>query len=363
MTPALRVIAPGLMTTVQDLGRPGYQRLGIPVSGALDRMSLCAANAIVGNPAEMGALEIAYQGPTLLVAADSVRVAYAGASTTLDVAHGETATATRGQHFAPLQSVRLRQGQVLRIGGLSGGAVGYLAVEGGFDIAPVLGSQSTYARAGLGGLAGRPLQHGDLLPLRLAQAEEREERMLPALDLGPPPSFRVVLGPQDDHFTDKGKRTLLESVYTVSRASDRMGMRLDGPTLEHGPKGSNIVSDGIAPGSIQVPGNGQPIVLLADRQTTGGYPKIATVISADIPALGRLMPGARVSFQSVTIDDAEAARHQLASRLASFADHTVPVRCIAAIDQTALLGANLVSGMVNAHDINIDDTVLGPPDT
>ena len=360
MTPALRVIAPGLMTTVQDLGRPGYQHLGIPVSGALDTVSLCAANSIVGNPPRTGALEIAYQGPTLLVVADSVRVAFAGPGTALDVIAGETALT--GRRIAPLQSALLRQGQVLRVGGLSGSAVGYLAVEGGFDIAPVLGSQSTYTRAGLGGLAGRALRQGDLIPLRQTRAEDREERMLPSLDLAPPKQFRVVLGPQDDYFTERGKRTLLESVYTVSQASDRMGMRLEGPTLEHGSKGNNIVSDGIAPGSIQVPGNGQPIVLLADRQTTGGYPKIATVISADIPALGRLTPGARVTFQSVTIDDAETARRQLASRLASFADHTVPVRRMAAIDQTALLGANLVSGMVNAHDFNIDDTLWGPPD-
>jgi allophanate hydrolase subunit 2 len=140
MTPALRVIAPGLMTTLQDLGRPGYQRLGIPVSGALDRVALCAANAIVGNAAGTGALEVAYQGPTLVVETDSVRVAFAGPGTTLEVSDGE---APAGGRLAPLQSIRLHRGQVLRIGVLSGGAVGYLAVEGGFDIAPVLGSQST----------------------------------------------------------------------------------------------------------------------------------------------------------------------------------------------------------------------------
>jgi allophanate hydrolase subunit 2 len=210
-------------------------------------------------------------------------------------------------------------------------------------------------------LAGRALRPGDLLPLRLAQAEEREERMLPTLDLAPPKRFRIVLGPQDDHFTEKGKRTLLESVYIVSRASDRMGMRLDGPALEHGPKGNNIVSDGIAPGSIQVPGNGQPIVLLADRQTTGGYPKIATVISADIPALGRLAPGAKVAFEAVSIEDAEAAGRRLASSLAALADHTVPVRPMAAVDETALLGANLVSGAVSAHDIPMDAALWGEP--
>jgi biotin-dependent carboxylase-like uncharacterized protein len=349
MRPALRVVAPGLMTTVQDLGRPGYQRLGIPVSGALDSVSLRAANLIVGNPPALGALEIAYQGPTLLVEADSVRVAYAGTSAAIDILAGEGAS-NGGQRLAPLQSALLRKGQRLRVGALAGGAVGYLAVEGGFDIAPVLGSQSTYARAGLGGLEGRALRAGDLLPLRQARAELREERMLPSLDLAPPRRFRVVLGPQDDYFSAQGQRTLLEGTYTVSPASDRMGMRLEGPVLEHSAKGNNIVSDGIAPGSIQVPGNGLPIVLLADRQTTGGYPKIATVISADIPALGRLTPGAKVAFEAVTADAAEAACRVLASRLAAMAEDIVPVRRAAAIDEAALLGTNLVSGMVNAHD-------------
>ncbi|HEY1246797.1 MAG TPA: biotin-dependent carboxyltransferase family protein, partial [Hyphomicrobiaceae bacterium] len=279
MNPALRVLAPGLMTTLQDLGRPGYQHLGIPVSGALDRVGLCAANAIVGNPPGAGALEIAYQGPALVVEADSVRLAFAGGPVAAEVLPDQGAAS--GQPVPLLSSVRLRRGEVLRIGALAGVAVCYLAAEGGFDAAPVLGSQSTYARAGLGGFAGRALRTGDLLPLRRAQAEEREEAMLPSLDVAPPRRIRVVLGPQDDYFTEQGKRTLLESTFTVSPASDRMGMRLEGPALEHS-RGSNIVSDGIAPGSIQVPGNGLPIILLADRQTTGGYPKIATVISADL---------------------------------------------------------------------------------
>ena len=361
MKPALKVLAPGLMTTVQDFGRPGYQRLGIPVSGALDPVSLRAVNLVLGNPPGMGALEIAYQGPTLLVEADSVRVALAGSISPVDILSGEGASGD--QQIPPLQSVRLRNGQVLRVGGLSGIAIGYLAVEGGFNIAPALGSQSTYARAGLGGFAGRALRAGDLLPLRQARAVERDECMLSSLDRALPKRFRVVLGPQDDYFTDQGKRTLLESTYAVSPASDRMGMRLEGPTLEHGPKGYNIVSDGIAPGSIQVPGNGLPIVLLADRQTTGGYPKVATVISADLPALGRLAPGAKVAFEAVTINAAEAAHRQLASSLAAMPDLIVAVRRAATVDEAALLGSHLVSGMISAHDINTPEAPWNPPDS
>jgi biotin-dependent carboxylase-like uncharacterized protein len=347
MTPALRVVAPGLMTTLQDLGRRGYQSLGIPVSGALDAVGLAAANALVGNAPGTGALEIAHLGPTLLVDADSVRVAFAGRAAAAEVLPGEGAS--RGRGLAPLQSLRLERGEVLRIGSLAGSALGYLAVEGGFDAAPVLGSQSTYARAGLGGFAGRALLAGDLLPLRQAGAEEREEGMLPSLDLALPGRIRVVLGPQDDRFSERGKRTLLEATFRVSTASDRMGMRLEGPALEHA-DGFNIVSDGIAPGSIQVPGNGLPIVLLADRQTTGGYPKIATVIAADLPALGRLAPGASIAFAAVSIAEAEAAHRHHAAMLAALPQQVVAARGGDAIDTAALLGSNLVSGVVSAHD-------------
>lgn len=345
MKPLLKVVASGLMTTLQDLGRHGYQRLGIPVSGALDGVSLRAANLLAGNSPGTGALEIAYQGPTLAVEAESIRVAYAGGTAAIEILSGEDASS--GVRLQPLQSARLRKGQILRIGALSGSAIGYLAVEGGFGVAPALGSQSTLARAGLGGLEGRPLRAGDILPLKLERAEDRQERILPSLMLAPPSHIRVILGPQDDYFSNEGKRTLLESVYTVSPASDRMGMRLAGPALEHA-RGYNIVSDGTAPGAIQVPGNGLPIVLLADRQTTGGYPKIATVISADMPALGRLMPGAKVAFKAVDVAAAEAAHRQHRADLDAIADSIVGVR--AAIDAAKLLESNLVSGMIDAHD-------------
>jgi biotin-dependent carboxylase-like uncharacterized protein len=348
MTAALRVVAPGLMTTLQDLGRPGYQHLGVPVSGALDHVSLRTANLLAGNPPGMGALEIAYQGPTLSVEVESVRIALAaGGQAPIDIISPDGGGARR---LAVCESARLLRGQTLKIGALSGSAILYLAVEGGFGIAPVMGSQSTLTRGGIGGFEGRALRAGDVLPLRQPAAAEREEAMLPPLDRAPPPRIRVVLGPQDDHFTSAGLRTLLESPYTISRASDRMGMRLEGPTLEHSRKGANIISDGIAPGSIQVPGNGLPIVLLADRQTTGGYPKVATVISADMPALGRMTPGAKVAFQAVDIEAAEAAARRLAADIEAMAAQIVPVRRGPAIDPTKLMGENLISGTVDARE-------------
>ena len=347
MTAALRVVAPGLMTTVQDLGRPGYQRLGVPVSGALDPLSFRAANLLVDNGAGVGALEIAYQGPTLSVDADSVRIAIAGGHAPIDILKpsGEVS-----RSLAPFQSGRLVGGEVVRMGALTGSAVAYLAVEGGFDIAPVLGSQSTLTRAAIGGFKGRALQAADVLPLKHAAAAERDERILAALDLAPRKRVRIVLGPQDDHFTSAGLRTLLTSTYTVSRATDRMGMRLEGPPLEHSSKGYDIVSDGIALGSIQVPGNGLPIILLADRQTTGGYAKIATVVSADIPTLGRLAPGASIAFEAVGIEVAEAAARRLARDIAAMAASVASVRRPSDIDWRRLMAENLVSGVVSARE-------------
>jgi biotin-dependent carboxylase-like uncharacterized protein len=351
MTAALRVLAPGLMTTLQDLGRPGYQHFGVPVSGALDHVSLRTANLLVGNAAGVGALEIAYQGPTLRIEVDSVRIAVAGGRAAIDIFPIDS-EGTAGRRLAPYESARLLRGEVLRIGALAGSAVAYLAVQGGFDIAPVLGSQSTLIRVAIGGFEGRALRAGDILPLKQGAAAERNEMVLPPIDLGLRGHVRVVLGPQDDHFTRAGLRTLLGNAYTVSQASDRMGMRLDGPPLEHSSKGYNIVSDGTAHGSIQVPGNGLPIVLLADRQTTGGYPKIATVISADIPVLGRLTPGAKIAFEAVDIEAAEAAARQLAADIETMAGHIAPVRREPAIDPTRLMGENLVSGVVSARQGN-----------
>ena len=348
MTAALRVLAPGLATTLQDLGRQGYQHIGVPVSGALDHPSLRAANLLVGNAAGVGALEIAYQGPTLKVEAESVRIALAGGRASIEILSSEGNGAV--SRAAPYESIRLSKGQVVRIGTLSGSAVAYLAVEGGFDIAPVLGSQSTLMRAAIGGFEGRALKAGDVLPLKQGTAVVREEVTLPPTQFAPPSRVRVVLGPQDDYFTPAGLRTLLESTYEVSQASDRMGMRLEGPALEHSRKGYNIVSDGIALGSIQVPGNGLPIILLADRQTTGGYPKIATVISADVPALGRLTPGAKITFAVVGVEEAEAAARQLASDIAAEATRLLPVRRAATIDVARLMGENLVSGVVSARE-------------
>jgi biotin-dependent carboxylase-like uncharacterized protein len=312
MNAALHVVAASSIAMLQDLGRGGQQRFGVPVSGALDTVSLRIANAVAGNPDGTAALEMFYRGPTLEVAAESVRVAAIGAAL-------EVVTAGASRSVPAGESVRLARGDRVTVGPCETSLVAYLAVEGGFALPADLGSLSTFARAGLGGIDGRHVKKGDVLPLAAATASRRPERRAPEWDLAPPARARVVFGPQDDHFTESAKQTFVESAYTVSRQSDRMGMRLEGPQLEHA-KGFNIASDGTAPGSIQVPGNGLPIVLLADRPTTGGYPKIATVASADVPALGRLRPGATIRFEAISVEDAEAARRELEARFAALRD-------------------------------------------
>jgi biotin-dependent carboxylase-like uncharacterized protein len=345
MTPALRVLAPGLLTTVQDLGRPGYQHLGIPVSGALDPVSLRAANVLLGNPPGTAALEVACLGPTLAVDADDARIAIVGAQAAVDIL--PDAASASGRRVEIMRSITLRRGEVVRIGALSGGTVLYVAVEGGFAIEPVLGSVSTCLRGGFGGWQGRALATGDRLPLRRPRASERADVQFDGLDLSPPARFRAVPGPQSDHFSDGDLALFFAGDYIVGAGSSRMGLRLSGPTIGHA-RGFDIVSDAIAPGSIQVPGSGQPIVLLADRQTTGGYPKIATVISADLPALGRLAVGAKLAFAPVTLEAASAARKELCDEIESLGRKIVPLRRTRGEVAARLRDCNLISGAVDA---------------
>jgi len=302
MSAALKIIAPGPHTTLQGTRRIGYQDSGIPASGPLDAISLRLANALVGNPPETPGLELLLQGPMCEVAAESVRIALVGCSASIEVRSGQARAVPAGR------SVRLTRGEVFRIGPLIDSACACLAVEGGLDVAPVLGSVSTYVRGAIGGLHGRRLRKGDSLPLARAAASARDERALAQpLDPGFDQPIRVVLGPQADHFTDRGVAMLLSALYTVSPQADRMGFRLDGPAIEHA-NDYNIVSDGVVSGSIQVPGTGRPIVLMADNQTTGGYPKIATVISADLPVVGRRRPGRTIRFVAVEVREAERLR-------------------------------------------------------
>ena len=346
MTAALKVVRPGLFDTLQDRGRIGYMALGMPTAGAMDRIGLALANALAGNPAGTAGLEIGVMGPDLLVEADSVRVALTGP---LSPALIEAPDAPP----KPIESDRshlLKRGQVLRVGMIEGSSTAYLAVAGGFALPAFMGSLSTYARAGVGGFEGRKLQANDSLPIKLDHAPPGEERKLAApFDYGHGP-VRVVWGPQEDSFSEQGRATFIGSDYRVSKEADRMGIRFEGPTIEHAVAvekgGADIISDGIGPGAIQVPGAGLPIVLLADRQTVGGYPKIATVASVDLPRLGRLLPGQTVRFTAITVEEAEKLRRDQEARLARAIADFQPARPAGGVDLARLYEENLIDGVV-----------------
>ena len=339
MSTGLEVITPGLMTSVQDRGRFGFQALGISVSGALDPDGFDLANALAGNEAGTGALEIRMLGPTLEVTAESVTVALAGTGAGIEVMSPER------EMISACRSVTFRKGQVFRIGAIGDSAVCYLAVHGGFDLPDVYGSQSTCMSAGFGGFHGRILEKGDCLPLRKAAAESVSQRILrrpPEPDSSP--VIRVIAGPQDDYFSAAGIETFFGTGYTVSQAVNRMGMRLEGAAVAH-EKGFNIASDGIVRGAIQVPGNGLPIILMADCQTTGGYPKIATVISTDMPKLGRMMPGADIRFEAVSVEEAEAVARDHHERKAALVDSIETFSSSVQQLEHLLMTQNLISGV------------------
>lgn len=289
------VVQPGLLTTVQDKGRYGYQRYGVSVSGAMDGYALLVANLLVGNDEGDACLEITVLGPRLSVLDDTV-VAVTGA---------DLSAALNDGALPMWKTVRVCSGDTISFGHPKRGCRGYLAVAGGIDVPVVMASRSTYIRSRLGGLDGRPLLSGDRLRRGKTRAEVSLKRLPPQYipEYQAENELRVVLGPQDDYFTEKGIHTFLHSEYVISAQADRMGYRLEGPPVEH-KAGADIVSDGIPPGAVQVPGDGLPVVLLADRQTTGGYVKIATVSTVDLPKLAQAEVGARVRFLRVGEDEA-----------------------------------------------------------
>jgi antagonist of KipI len=315
---ALEVLRAGLLTTVQDRGRFGSQQFGVTVSGAMDELALRVGNILVGNPQGAAGLEISLLGPQVRLVTDVV-VAVTGAEMEADL---------DGEPVPGYQAILARAGQTLDIRHCRQGMRAYLCVGGGIEVPLRLGSRSTSLAAEFGGMDGRPLRDGDTVRVgpTLGSLGRVAGRRAPERWRHPftvPQTVRVVFGPQDDAFTEAGRRTLLESSYAVSPSSDRMGCRLEGPAIEHA-GAADIISDWIPLGGIQVPGNGKPIILLADRQTTGGYTKIATVAGVDIPKLAQLRPGDGVRFQAVTVEEAQrlhcATERDLAQWDASLTD-------------------------------------------
>lgn len=297
----------GLWTTVQDAGRPGYRRFGLPQSGAMDPLALRIANALLGNPPGAAALECTAPGPRL-VAAKRTAVAITGA---------DLSPAVNGRPVPGWTAIALREGDVLDFGAPRAGQWAYVAVPGGVDVPPALGSRATYVRGALGGYGGRRLENGDLLACERRAPGARfrlPERARP--QAGGACTVRVVLGPQESYFKEAAVSALLDAEFSPGVHADRVGYRLDGPSLEHR-AAAELLSDGLLPGAIQVPSGGQPIVIMADGPTAGGYPKIAAILRVDLRLVAQARRGDAVRFRAVTWEEAHLASREAAARLAA----------------------------------------------
>jgi len=290
-----QVLKPGFFTTVQDLGRYGYLRYGVPISGAMDTFSLVAANLIVANNPDDACLEITLIGPEL----------QALTKTQIAITGGAASPKINGQHVPMRQTLEVQEGAVVSFGKVESGCRAYLSIRGGVDTPPVLGSRSTYVRGGFGGINGRQLKTEDIIggfdASLLKVGYSMPEELVPQFT----GQFkaRVILGPQADMFTERGITTFLSSQYKVTLEADRMGYRLEGPIIEHKAK-ADIISDALLPGAVQIPKNGKPIMIMRDAQTAGGYPKIAVIITPDVSTLGQAKTNDIIEFSKITIQQA-----------------------------------------------------------
>lgn len=295
----IKVIQPGALTTVQDLGRYGFQEAGMPAGGVMDTRAFALANRLVGNNGGEAVLELTLFGGMYQFEGDGF----------FSLTGANMAPTLNGAPCPMNRAVAVRDGDTLMLGFAKSGCRAYLAVAGGIDVPPVMGSRSTNLKCKIGGFAGRALQPQDVLAVGASSFSP--EDVAPAQAQAAPCDYpeqitvRVIEGPQADYFTEKGLETFYSAVYTVSEQSDRMGCRMEGPAVES-LHGTDIISDGIVFGSIQVTSSGQPIILMADRQTTGGYAKIGTVCTADLSALAQCRPGNTVRFARISVEEAQA---------------------------------------------------------
>ena len=293
----IRVLKAGMLTTVQDLGRTGYQSQGFSVAGAMDVRSFKIANLLLDNPENEAVLEFTLIGPTLQFTSETI----------IAITGGDFSPTLNGEPVPSYEAVYVNRGDILKFGSARTGSRGYIAFSSYLDIPVVMGSRCTNLKSRIGGFKGRKLKDEDYIGFRI------KRRYLPyflSRKLKPDDfsaeseTLRVVLGPQDDRFSRQGIETFLTEEYTVTSDFDRMGCRLEGPFIA--PKDrTDMISDGIAYGSVQVPSHGKPIVLLSDRQTTGGYPKLATVASVDIPKLVQRKTDHRIHFTAISVEEAQ----------------------------------------------------------
>ena len=337
MGATLTIAAAGPGTTIQDRGRFGWLRFGVTPAGPMDWAALRTANLALGNDPGAAAIELAPGGLEVAVG-EPVSLAFAGGAFRWARRSG-----AEDHNLPPAARVLLRPGETLRARAGPSGTFSYLAVPGGLDVPPVMGSRATHTRSQLGGLEGRMLRGGDRLAL--SGATVLDDGLIEAAWLAASVApLRVVLGPQDDHFAAAAIAGFLDATWTLTPTADRMAYKLDGPAVPHA-KDFNIVSDGTALGAVQIAGDGKPMVLMADRQPTGGYTKIAHVCRADIGRLAQLRPGATLRFVAVGVEAAHAALIELEDRVATVSPRLAPLRRAPAIDR--LFDSNLISGVTD----------------
>ena len=305
---SIHVLSPGVLTTVQDLGREGYGPMGVSPSGAADDVALRIGNRLVSNAENAAGLEMTLVGGTFVFPEGAI-VALAGSD------FGATVEAKLVEMW---RSVEILPGQTLSFGGTKTGARCYLCIQGGIEVNQFLGSASTHLLSGLGGLEGRALRKGDTLKLGPARAAFRKKRVSAAAlgRLAPRKVLRATPGPQTDWFDQAAQRTFYGEIYRVGEQSNRMGLRLEGPAVPT-PSAGEMLSEGVALGAVQITAGGAPIILFVEQQTTGGYPKIANVISADLHSLGQLRPRDEIRFEQVDMEMARALLREHEDLLAS----------------------------------------------
>ena len=306
------VLSPGIMSTVQDLGRFGCARYGVAASGALDGFAVRVGNLLVGNAENAAVVETTLMGLRIKAVRDAV-VAVTG---------GDLQARKGSEPLVLWRSHVVREGETISFSGPASGLRSYLAVSGGIHATMVMGSRSTNLASGFGGFQGRPLRTGDILAAEPVKDAVRfadrcfMPEAIPGYSL--PWRLRIVWGPQDDHFSEEGRQTFVTAAFMVSPDSDRTGIRLKGPVVSRMPgMEESIISEGILSGAIQVPGDGQPIIILGET-ASGGYRKIATVISADLPLLGQITPGDEVVFEAVSMDEAVQALREMEDKIDKF---------------------------------------------
>lgn len=290
----IKILNPGLLTTIQDKGRWGYQKFGMSVAGVMDDFATRVANMLVGNEEYEAVLETTFLGVEMLFDCDEV-ISVTGANMNPKI---------NGYPVPMWTSLYVKAGDKFSSSGSVSGLRSYIGFSRGIDVPEIMGSKSTFTRGNLGGFEGRKLNKDDEIKLG-EKVLTNYGSYLPDLYkpiYGKDNTIRVVLGPQDDYFGEDAIKVFLDSIYTITSEADRMGYRLDGPKIEH-ISGADIVSDGVVFGSVQVPGHGSPIIMMADRQTTGGYTKIATVITPDLSKLAQMSPGNTMNFEMVSVEE------------------------------------------------------------